>query len=161
MTVPDPMMLICDVGPRRFALALAEVVEILPVVPLWRPPGLPRPLVGFADVRGIAVAVLAPELLFDGAAVLERIGFYAHLVHVRGSGGLCLLVDRAAEIVVPGAMRPVAVEMSQRGCVTGEIDVAGGAASVLALDRLLAEGERMRIAALAAEAARRAGEWAA
>lgn len=165
MTTSDPMMLICDMGDRRVALAVADVIEVAPVVPLWRPPGLPRPLAGFATIRGRAVPVLAPALLFDGAATLERIGLYAHLVHVRdGDGGsLCLLVDRAAGIVAvdPGTMRLVAADLSQRGCVTGEVTVDDRAVAVLALDRLLADGERVRIAALAAEAARRAGEWAA
>ena len=165
MDARDPMMLLCTLGTGRFAVPAADVIAILPMVPLWRPPGLPRPLVGFARVRGDAVAVLAPAALLDDAPVVDRIALNAHLVQVRdGAGGtVCLLVDRAdAVVAVPvEQVRPVDAALSQRGCVIGETQVAGGSAMILAVDRLLADSARMRIAALAAEAARADGEWAA
>ena len=161
----DPMMLIFLLGAGRFAVPVADVIAILPVVPLWRPPGLPRPLLGFARVRGEAVAVLAPAALIDDGPPVVRIALDAHLVQVRdgAGGGVCLLVDRADAIVaVPTAtIRPVDAGTSPRGCVTGETMVAGSTALILAVDRLLADGARVRIAALAAEAARSAAMWAA
>jgi purine-binding chemotaxis protein CheW len=157
----DINLLICVVAGRRIALAAAEVAEILPLVPMWRPPTLPRPMAGFVTVRGAAVAVVAPALLFDADAVLDQVGLYAHLVRLRD--GPCLLVDRAEGMlsVAPAAIRPVDAAASFDGMVTGVADAAGGTAHVVALDRMLADGERMRIAALTAEAARRADEWAA
>ncbi|WP_380931384.1 chemotaxis protein CheW [Sphingomonas arantia] len=156
-----PSMLICEVGPVRFALALSDVAEILPIVPLWRPPTIPRPLVGFVMVRGETVAVLSPALLFDGdAAEGAAVDLYAHLVRVRGAGAPCLLVDRAAEIVRDAVVRPVADDASYRGCVTGMVDAGEGQAHVLSVPRLLADGAAARIDALTADAARRAREWA-
>ncbi|WP_076072544.1 chemotaxis protein CheW [Sphingomonas montana] len=160
METTGPAMLICDVGPVRFALVLSDVVEILPIVPLWRPPTMPRPLVGFVMVRGETVAVLSPALLFDGdAAMPDTIDLSAHLVRVRG--GAALLVDRADAIVTDPVVRAVTPDLSYRGCVTGMVDAGGGDAHVLSVPQLLADGAAARIAALTAEAARRGREWAA
>ena len=161
MESDDLKLLICVVGGRRIALGADAVVEILPLVPMWRPPTLPRPMLGFVTVRGAAVAVVAPALLFDGAATIATVGLYAHLVRVHD--GYCLLVDRAEDMVsvAADAVRAVDAGASFGGMVTGVVSVAEGEAHVVALDRMLAEGERMRIAALTADAARRADEWAA
>ena len=152
--IPDGPFLLCEIGDDRIAIEAAKVREILPVLPLWRPPTLPRPLAGFIRVRGEVLPVLAPAILFgapDGGAV----DAFAHIVRTRDEApaSLCLLVDRAEDLVAPdpAAIRPIEAGASQNGAFVAELDVDAGMAHLLSLDRLLDESERVRIAALAEE----------
>lgn len=158
---PPPLtsFLICHFGDARYALDTTAVREVLPMLPLWRPPTLPRPLAGFVTIQDQAIAVLAPALLFDAARRLDWIDLYAHLVR---TDRFCLLVDRADAVVTIAdeAIRPVPPEDSFNGCVGAEIDVDGNIAHLLLIDRLLTGAEAARLADLAGEETRRTAEWA-
>lgn len=158
-------LLICRVGRDRLAFDASDIREVLPLIPLWRPPTLPPPLVGFVRLDGEVVPVLAPGVLFGQTSTPENIDLFAHLLRPHGVGGRmpCLLVDRCEEMIsVEGiAVRAIEPGASHNGVVVGEVPLADGVAHLLSLERLLDEGERVRMEALTEEAQRRAREWAA
>ena len=158
---PGPYLL-CHVGGDRLAIAASDVREVLPLLPVWRPPTLPSPLAGFVSVEGATLPVLSLAALF-GAGATGEVDVFAHLVRPRNADGghPCLLVDRADDIVMPEpeALRAVSSDASQNGAIVAEVMLADGVAHVLSLDQLLIESERARIAALTEDAARRAAEW--
>ncbi|MFV0624593.1 chemotaxis protein CheW [Sphingomonas sp. ac-8] len=159
----DPLLLF-RAGDHRLALPAREVREVLPLLPIARPPTLPRPLAGFVDVRGETLPVLAPALLFDTGATLGTLDLFAHLIRPRGDAAVtpCLLVDRVEDMVAPEpeAIRPVDPEASHNGAILAELTLDDGPAHLLSLARLLSEAERDRLAALATHADARAAEWA-
>ncbi len=152
-----PAFLILHVADTRLALPLTAVREVLPLLPIDRVPGLPRPLVGFVDLRGRAVPVLAPLLLLDPAATLESIDLFAHLVVLHGDAP-CLLADRV-EDVVTGDADPVDPAHSLNGAITGELALAAGTAHVVDPARLLLDAERSALARLTAAADARRAAW--
>lgn len=157
-------LLICRAGHLRLAFDAADIREVLPLIPLWRPPTLPVPLIGFVRAEGQVLPVLAPGVLFGDASVPESIDLFSHLLRPHGAGGQipCLLVDRCEEMrsVERIDIGPVEPGASHNGVVTGEVPLADGIAHLLSLERLLNEGERARMQALTEEAQRRAREWA-
>jgi purine-binding chemotaxis protein CheW len=160
---PDPLLLF-RAGDHRLAVSARAVREVLPLLPIARPPTLPRPLAGFVDVRGETLAVLSPALLFDGSAGLGTLDLFAHLIRPHGPAATtpCLLVDRVEDMIAPEpeAIRPVEPEASHNGAILAEIILPDGAAHLLSLERLLSEAERERLAVLAAQAETRAADWA-
>ena len=158
--VPDTL-LACTLHGRRIAFATDAVAGVLPLPRLWRPPGTPAPVLGFATLGQEAVpAIDLGRLLLDETQVP---GLDAHLVLVRAvnAGAMLLLVDRAEGIVAVDGTTARAVEddRSFNGCVQWEVDGPAGLVHVLALDRLLRAEEQVRLAALAAEAGRRDADW--
>ena len=89
--------LILRTGDTRLALPMTAVREVLPMLPIDAPPGLPRPLLGFVTLQGQPVPVLAPRLLLDPLAPMTGVDLFAHLVRLRED--ICLLVDRAEDVV--------------------------------------------------------------
>ncbi|MFV1919250.1 chemotaxis protein CheW [Sphingomonas sp. MJ1 (PH-R8)] len=159
---PDPLLLF-RAGDHRLALPARDVREVLPLLPIARPPTLPRPLAGFVDVRGETLPVLAPALLFDGGTALGTLDLFSHLIRPHGPAATmpCLLVDRVEDMVTPDAdaIRPVEAEASHNGAILAEVTLPDGPAHLLSLARLLSEAERERLAALAAQAEARAADW--
>jgi purine-binding chemotaxis protein CheW len=158
-------LLICRVGKHLFAIDAAAIREVLPLLPLWRPPTLPPPFVGFVRSEGEVLPVLSPGVLFGEMPSPGRVDLFAHLVRPHGAGARtpCLLVDRCEDIVSAEdiLLRPVRPDASYNGVVSAEAVLSSGVAHLLSLDRLLDESERARMAALTEEARRRAHEWAA
>lgn len=133
------------------------------MLPLWRPPTLPRPLAGMAEVRGEALPVVDPRLLFGGEVAAEATDLWAHIVRPHAAAGVrpCLLVDRVEDVVTPAAdsIRPLRDDKSFNGAVVAEIMLPDGAAHLLSLDRLLDDTERARVAALTEQVVRRRALW--
>ncbi|KQM56928.1 MULTISPECIES: chemotaxis protein CheW [unclassified Sphingomonas] len=151
--------LILRIDDSRLALPMAAVREVLPLLPIDAPPGLPRPLLGFVTLQGRPVPVLAPRVLLDPQAQVTGVDLFAHLVRLRHD--ICLLVDRA-EDVATGTAEPLAPGHSLNAAITGELPLAGGGtAHVIDPERLLLEGERATLAALTAAAAERRDQWSA
>jgi purine-binding chemotaxis protein CheW len=144
------------VGDRSLALPAGEVLRVLPLPRLDRPPLCPPANAGFLDLGGRLVTVLDAGVLL-GIEVPPP-GLYAHLLLLRaGNAGLALLVDQVVGLTraqVGIAAAPAAESL--RGIVIGELTEPSGNVHVLSLGRLLAEHERQRLEAFAeAEAARR------
>ncbi|KQN91441.1 hypothetical protein ASE90_01080 [Sphingomonas sp. Leaf67] len=151
--------LILRIGDTRLALPMTAVREVLPVLPIDAPPGLPAPVLGFVLLQGAPVPVVAPLMLLDPMASVGAIGLFSHLVRLRGDGP-CLLVDRA-EDVVRGDVAPVDPEKSLNAAIVGELPLGDEVAHVIAVDRLLLDSERATLAALTVAAAARADQWRA
>jgi len=150
--------LILRIGDTRLALPMAAVREVLPLLPIDAPPGLPRPLLGFVTLQEQPVPVLAPRLLLDPQDDVAGVDLFAHLVRLRED--ICLLVDRA-EDVATGLVGPLAPGHSLNAAIIGELPLADGTvAHVVAPDRLLLDGERAMLATLTAAAAERRDQWA-
>lgn len=150
--------LILRISDTRLALPMAAVREVLPLLPIETPPGLPRPLLGFVTLQGRPVPVLAPGLLLDPQAHLTGVDLSAHLVRLRDDA--CLLADRA-EDVATGNVGPLDPGHSLNDAITGELMLADGSVvHVVATDRLLLDSERAILAELTAAAAERQAHWA-
>ncbi|KQN37614.1 hypothetical protein ASG37_11325 [Sphingomonas sp. Leaf407] len=152
--------LILRTGAQRLALPMAAVRGVLPLLPVETTPGLPRPLLGFIDLRGQMVAVLHPLALLDPAAPVGPVGLFAHLVHLKGADAPCLLVDRA-EDVVSGEVGDIDPTLSLNEAIIGELAVGDTVAHVIDPDRLLLSAERNTIDRLAAAATARRNQWVA
>ncbi len=151
--------LILRSGAQRLALPMAAVRAVLPLLPIETVPGLPRPLLGFVDLRGGMVAVLHPLALLDPTAPIGTIELSAHLVHLHGPHAPCLLVDRA-EDVASGEVGELDPALSLNEAIVGELAVGDAVAHVIDPDRLLLAAERATIDRLAAAAAARRDQWA-
>jgi len=138
------------------------VREILPMVSLARPPGLPPLVEGFISLRGEAVPVLRLERLFGVAAKPPEM--YTPLLVLRGSGGaLAWMVDRVSEVaqISEADMTPVRREHCWNECTRTEARLGDRVVHLLDPDRLLLEAERQRLAELRATAEQYLEEWPA
>ncbi len=164
MSLASEPLLICRVAAGKLAIPAGAVAAVLPVLPLWRPPTLPRPVAGFAAIMGATVAVLHPDMLFDPEAELPAIDLYAHFVRLRGVAAqdVCLLVSRAEEMVTPmdEDIRRLASNSAHNGCVVAEVRLGDEVAHMIAVDRLLDQSEQVKLESLTRLAERRAGIWA-
>lgn len=161
-------ILLLAVGNLRCALPRSAVHSILPVPHLWRPPALPRPLLGFAEVDGAAVPVVGLRQLFglDEGSGQPAPPFYAHIILLQedaaaGDSRVALLVDRAVDLlsVAPEALLPVSGGVTLNGCVRAEIETADGLVSLLDAEKILLAEERSRLSELTQAAAARRAEW--
>jgi purine-binding chemotaxis protein CheW len=157
-------LLICRVGSVRLAIDSSLVRELLPMLPLWRPPTLPAPLAGFVSVRGEILPVLAPAILLGQSEALGTVEGFSHIIrpHDASAARPCLLVDRVEDLVRPGTytVAEVAPEASLNGTIIAELGLEDGIAHLISLDALLDKAERAQLAALTEAARRRAGQWA-
>ncbi len=153
-------LLAATVAGRLIAVAAAEVLQILPMLPLWRPPTAPASLCGFAEAGGILPVLSARALLGLGAEATPAL--YAHIVRVGkvGCHQAGLLVDRAEGFVIPSALEPLAAGDTLNGCATALFTHGGAVGWVIDPARLLDAAEGEALAAFAAEARRRRTEWA-
>jgi len=130
------------------ALDLGKVREILPTAELSAPPGMPDLLAGFLNLGGTAVPVLRLGRLFQ--MPVKEPGLYEHLILLRDSRPLALLVDRVDEVRTcsEDALRPVGEKNSFNDCVQSQFTHKDRTIHVLALDRLLLKEEEARLTEL-------------
>lgn len=90
---PTRAFLVCDCGGDRFALALAQVAQVLPARPVTPLPGAPPAVLGLIAISGRVVSLIAlARALGRGAEVASGEG---HVVLLRGAGvPVALAVDR-------------------------------------------------------------------
>lgn len=149
-------IVVFDVAGLRCGLCRADVLGLLPLAELWRPPGAPPALLGFLNLGGSPLPVIEMAALLGRSS--SEAGLYSHLIRVRT--GVAFIVDRVTDLVA-AEMRAVADGETLNGSVAGEAEVGGALVHVLALDRLLLAHERHRLAALTEAAAARRLEWSA
>lgn len=103
--------LVGRVGERVVALELPLVRQVLPMLTVDPCPGGPAALLGFANLGGAPVAVLAVRALFGLPAPdpLEAVD-HRLVVCARGGHDVALLVDDVAGLATPSALRSPAVE---------------------------------------------------
>jgi purine-binding chemotaxis protein CheW len=166
-------ILMFEAGGVGCGLRRGDVRELLPLPRLWRPPGAPKPLAGFFNLGGQAVAAVDLAILLGiegrsngaGAQFSAEAQVYRHLMLVDrlgGSGPAALLVDRVLDLVAvePGQLSPVRATETLNGCVEAEIDRGGALVHLLSLERLLLTEEAQSLAELRRSAQDRLGEWA-
>jgi len=138
-----------DLAGMAFAAPLAAVREIVPMVALSRPPGLPRFVEGMLNLGGEMVPVLRlAELLGIGG---QAMGVDSTLIVVgRGSGSSALPVDEVHDVTRAGKgeieLLPLDDRQAFNNCVTGELRIGESAFHLLAPDRVLLEEETRRLA---------------
>jgi purine-binding chemotaxis protein CheW len=98
-------MLVFGVGAERFAVALAEVDEVIDAPQTREMPDAPRSVLGLASVRGALVTIYDPRpLLSVDGAVTE-----AALLFQRGGARVGLAVEHLYDTIVveQAELRPV------------------------------------------------------
>jgi purine-binding chemotaxis protein CheW len=90
---PTRAYLVCACGNDRFALALAQVAQVLPARPVTPLPGAPAAILGLIAISGRVVSLIAlAQALGRAAAAASDEG---HVVLLRGAGvPVALAVDR-------------------------------------------------------------------
>jgi purine-binding chemotaxis protein CheW len=88
--------LLCGIGPHRFILPMAEVIETMRLLPMQAVAGAPPLVLGLSVIRGAPVAVVNTALLFGCKSPL-----YTRLVTVRaGESTIALAVDAVFTVAV-------------------------------------------------------------
>ena len=137
------MALFFIVEDRRYAVRLADVLEVTPAAELTSPSGIGSTLIGYLDLRGEVIAVFGLRELMDLPArglrlsdrflVVRTAGRHAAIVvdRVEGVGE----IEDSPPIAVSGPGRRDGLTLRRRpGAAEGEAVVA-----MLDLDRLLAD----------------------
>ncbi len=88
--------LLCGVGPHRFILPMAEVIETMRLLPIQAVAGAPPLVLGLSVIRGAPVAVVNTALVFGRESPR-----YTRLVTVRaGESTIALAVDAVFTVAV-------------------------------------------------------------
>lgn len=114
---------------QRFALDVASVDEVLPLVEARKLAGTPDWIVGMARLRGAFVPLLDAAIIVAGTRVSRTMNARTILLHSGAAGGamrLALLVDRVGEIVT--------VDFNAKGSHPGITAAARGALGGIACD---------------------------
>ncbi|MHA3842174.1 chemotaxis protein CheW [Sphingomonas aestuarii] len=155
---------ICSVADHKLAIAADAVSTVLPMLPLWRAPTLPAAVVGFAEIRGGVLPVIATAVVLGWREAIGAVDGFSHILCLSEPSATwpCLLIDRVEErrAVDPDAIAPVDPVNSLNGVVTAEIALDDGVAHVIDLDRLLDSFERERLEQMTEMARARADHWA-
>jgi purine-binding chemotaxis protein CheW len=163
MAVHDREVILLTVRDLLCALPRAAVREILPLPRLWRPPGSPAALAGFANVAGRPLPVVALARLFGFEGEAEAAGLYEHIISVADNARpLGLLVTRVLDLVtITEEPAPVENGETLNGCVAGELRLANGRlVHLLDVQKVLLAEERERLAGFARSADERLADWA-
>ncbi|MEQ8664909.1 MAG: chemotaxis protein CheW [Rhodospirillales bacterium] len=137
-----------ELGGSLFALPRTSLDEIHPLPLLFRPPGSPAALEGVYDVGGELVSAVRLDRLLG----LEECdpGLYSHLIRLNEEhSSIALIVEKVVSVgpAGPGGVRPLDVDETFRGCVSGELDRGDTLVHVLAVDRLINASEAQRLSA--------------
>jgi purine-binding chemotaxis protein CheW len=88
--------LLCGIGPHRFVLPMAEVIETMRLLPMQAVAGAPPLVLGLSVIRGAPVAVVNTALLFGCESPR-----YTRLVTVRaGQSTIALAVESVFTVAV-------------------------------------------------------------
>ena len=149
-------------GGALCALPHYAVAQIAAAPRLSVPPGLPRPLLGFANVGGRAIPALDGRRLLGVEEATAPDMFDRHLLILSDRADpVALVVDRVLDVrfIPTGAATTVRTDITLNDCVTAEIADGDAAVHVLAVDRILFAAEKARLADLRAAAQARLDEW--
>ena len=125
------------------AFSLEAVQEIVPMVLLSSPPGMPLGLAGFLDLRGTAIPILRLDRLFDLPEQLP--GLYTPFIILHAADTLIgVLVGSVQEIVSATAASVLALPEKHvfQGCATATVEVNGQVIYLLSAESMLIENER-------------------
>lgn len=149
-----------QVGDSHLGLPVSDVREILPLPPLWRPPGTPPIIAGVLNRRGTALPVLRLDRLFGRPE--RRPGLYSPLVVLAPPlPAVALLADRVADVAAltrPAPADPL-LPAAVKDAVAGLFAHGTMLIHLMRADRLLTAIEQGLLDDFQAMAQRRLGEW--
>lgn len=152
MSAPAGPFLIFRLEESLFALAAADVAEILPVPILERPQGAPTVLAGFLNLGGRPLAVVDLGVVLGQPTDPDPQNVYRHILRLK-RGDLGLLVDRVLDLAAfADSQTAVETAESVNGVIAARLTIAGRLVSLINAPALLLEEERQRLADMAAAA---------
>lgn len=136
-------LLVFDISGKFCALPVEDLLEIVPMASLSRPPSMPAMLEGFLNLRGTAVPVVSLSRMFRlEASPLE---LYTPIIVVRARDcPLAFLVDHVTQILSlsdAGAV-PLQKDHSFNDCAEAQVTTSERVVHILSLKRVLIEKER-------------------
>lgn len=140
-------VLVFRVGDQRYAVALRDVAEIVPMARLATSPSLPAVVDGFLNLAGRAVAVVRLARLLGTTE--QPPGLHTPLLVLRhAEPPVALLVQQVERIVrlADSAVLPVAPDDSFNAAVAGVTTLDGQSVFLLAPDLLLLAKEQQCLA---------------
>lgn len=151
-------MLLCRVARTTCAVPADEVQEILPIMRLSRPPGLPPLLAGFFQLEGLVVPVVKLARLLEVAEESTRL--FTPIVVLRHVELLAIKVDAMLQMidVCEEDIAPVAGPVADQKIAEGLIKRDGRLIPIISPARLLFATEAACIEALRAREQARVDE---
>lgn len=152
-------LLVFDISGKFCALPVEDLLEIVPMASLSRPPSIPTVMEGFLNLRGIAVPVVSLSRMFR---LQERpLELYTPIIVVRGRDcPLAFLVDHVTQILsvsAEGAV-PLQKDHSFNGCAEAQLATTERVVHIFSPERLLIEKERQCLGELQAMEQQRLNE---
>ncbi len=152
----EQKLLVFEVSGSFCGLPVELVREIAHIPAVMRVPGQPSILEGFLNLRGQLVALVSLARLLRLPS--HEPGLYASVIFVRGTANdLGVLVDSVDGVmaVAAGDLQPLPANYSLNDCLVAHFTSDNRLVTLLAVDRILLDEERQRIADLAEQARRR------
>ena len=137
-----PHLLVFQTSGLHCAFPLEAVREIVPMVRLSSPPGLPSGLAGFLDLRGTAIPIIRLDRLFDLPE--QQPGLHTPLIVLRGILGPTGILAGSVRGIVPvpsGRFVELAEDRTFQGCATATMQLDGDLIHLLAPAALLNASE--------------------
>jgi purine-binding chemotaxis protein CheW len=136
-------LIVFDISGKFCALPVEDLLEIVPMASLSRPPGMPIIMEGFLNLRGTAVPVVSLSRMFR---LQERpLELYTPIIVVRGGDcPIAFLVDHVTHILslsVEDAV-PLQKEHSFNDCAEAQVATTERVVHIFSSKRLLIEKER-------------------
>lgn len=136
-------LLVFDLSGKFCALPVTDLLEIVPMASLSRPPSMPTIMEGLLNLRGTAVPVVSLCRMFRLQQRLLEL--YTPIIVVRGRDcPLAYLVDHVTQIlsITDEYAVPLEQNHSFNDCAEAQIVTKEHAIHVLSSERLLVEKER-------------------
>jgi purine-binding chemotaxis protein CheW len=135
VTVPSLDVLLFEVNDQRYAIPIANVVEVVHAVAITPLPGAPLLVEGVVNVRGRIVPVLDTRSRFrQPPRALDPADHF--IVATAGARTLALRVDRAVDLAVVDA-----AAAAPSGYLAGVAEVEGGLVLIRDVGAFLSEAE--------------------
>jgi len=136
-------LLVFDISGKFCALPVEDLLEIIPMASLSRPPSMPTIMEGFLNLRGTAVPVISLSRMFR---LQERpLELYTPIIVVRGRDyPLAFLVDHVTQILPLSFEDAVALQKdhSFNDCAEAQAATREVVVHIFSSKRLLIEKER-------------------
>jgi len=136
-------LLVFDISGKFCALPVEDLLEIIPMASLSRPPSMPTIMEGFLNLRGTAVPVVSLSRMFR---LQERpLELYTPIIVVRGRDyPLAFLVDHVTQILSLSVEDAVALQKdhSFNDCAEAQAATRERVVHIFSSKRLLIEKEK-------------------
>jgi|SRR5579871_935502 len=135
--------LVFDISGKFCGLPVEDLLEIVPMALLSRPPSMPAMFEGFLNLRGTAVPVVSLSRMFR----LEKspLELYTPIIVVRARDcPLAFLVDHVTQILSLSATDAVPLQRdhSFNDCAAAQVTTSERVVYILSLKRVLIEKEK-------------------